>query len=538
MIDENTNKIAQINLRHFPFQKANRFPMHLSIPSTIAFAAFALTPFASAQISFQAPDVYGLQGVRPDWVATGDFDGLNGPDFAVSSDQAGPDLIEIFDNQGNGTFVASQVINLGGGVSTAALVAADLDGDGDLDLAVSLKDINTVQVLINNAGTFAVAGSVVVNGQEPRHMAAGDIDADGDIDLVTSNRESDNLSVLRNNGTGALTLVGTLPVGVEPRHLAIDDLNGDCELDIAVAVHDDRQIKVLFNQGGGTFGAPVSFNVPGNEKPSGMTAADLDHDGDVDLASTTDVNDTGRVVVMLNNGTGGFQITLYVTNSQNPDSILAADLDADGDKDLATADEASNLVSALANSGAGSFGAGTTFAVGLHPSMVASADFDANGSIDLVTANRDADNVAVLINSSNGGTSNFCSTSPNSAGAGARIDSFGSLSIGANGFMLTVRCAAPNQNGLFFYGGDQAFVPFGNGTLCVDAPFFRLNPPVAIDASGHATRQLDFTQPPANGGPGQIAAASTWYFQFWYRDPTGGGASYNTTDGLSATFKP
>ncbi len=506
-------------------------------PTTIL-VALAFAPLAGAQISFQGATPYDLQGVRPDWVATGDFDGVNGPDFAVSTDGSGPDLVEIFDNQGDGTFVAGQVISVGGSVSTAALVSLDLDGDGDLDLAVSLKDVNTVQVLINTGGTFALGGSVGVNGQEPRHMAAGDIDADGDVDLVTSNRESDNLSVLRNNGSGVFTLLGTLAVGVEPRHVAIDDLNGDCELDIAVAVHDDRQLKVLFNQGSGTFGAPVSFNIPGNDKPGGIAAGDLDHDGDVDLVATTDDNDNGRLVVMLNNGSGSFQGTLYPTNSQNPDAILIADLDADGDKDVATSDEASNLVSALPNAGNGTFGGAVTFAVGLHPSMVAGADFDANGSIDLVTANRDSDNASVLINASSGGTHSFCSTSPNSAGAGARIDSFGPLSVSANTFTLTARCAVPNQTGLFFYGDAQDFVPFGNGKLCVDAPFFRLNPPVSIDAGGLATRHVDFTQPPADSGAGEITAGSTWYFQLWYRDPAGGGAFYNTTDGLSATFRP
>ena len=39
-------------------------------------------------------------------------------------------------------------------------------------------------------------------------------------------------------------------------------------------------------------------------------------------------------------------------------------------------------------------------------------------------------------------------------------------------------------------------------------------------------------------GPGQISAGSTWNFQFWYRDPAGGGAGFNLSDGLQLTFCP
>ncbi len=46
----------------------------------------------------------------------------------------------------------------------------------------------------------------------------------------------------------------------------------------------------------------------------------------------------------------------------------------------------------------------------------------------------------------------------------------------------------------------------------------------------------DITSPPQASG--QILDGSTWNFQFWYRDPNGGGAFYNFTDGLSATFCP
>jgi hypothetical protein len=81
-------------------------------------------------------------------------------------------------------------------------------------------------------------------------------------------------------------------------------------------------------------------------------------------------------------------------------------------------------------------------------------------------------------------------------------------------------------------------VPFGDGFRCVTNPVHRLVPPQAFDGGGGALRHLDFTQPPADAGPGQIVAGSTWYLQAWYRDPAAGGAGFNLSDGLRASFCP
>jgi hypothetical protein len=112
------------------------------------------------------------------------------------------------------------------------------------------------------------------------------------------------------------------------------------------------------------------------------------------------------------------------------------------------------------------------------------------------------------------------------------------MSIAANGFNLTASGCPPNRTGLFFYGGTRAQATFGNGFRCAGAPIFRLNPATTTSASGTATRHVDFTQPPANGGPGHITPFSTWNFQFWYRDPAAGGGLFNASNGLSATFCP
>ena len=136
----------------------------------------------------------------------------------------------------------------------------------------------------------------------------------------------------------------------------------------------------------------------------------------------------------------------------------------------------------------------------------------------------------------------YCWGAPNSFSAGgAQIESLGSTSIGQNDFTLLVTFAVPDTLGLFFYGSAQTAVLFGDGLRCVDgggSSLFRLNPPGAADFFGMAARQVDFGAPPAGSGPGQIGVASTWNFQYWYRDTAAGLYGFNLSDALRVTFCP
>ncbi len=132
----------------------------------------------------------------------------------------------------------------------------------------------------------------------------------------------------------------------------------------------------------------------------------------------------------------------------------------------------------------------------------------------------------------------YCTTSPNSAGAGAMISTFGSTSVAANNFNLLVAGAPANQFGLFFYGPEQDSVPFGQGTLCIGAGstgLIRLTPAQGTDFVGSASRNVDFNLPPFDQGPGMVSAGEQWNFQFWYRDP---GFGFNLSNAVSVTFCP
>ena len=129
----------------------------------------------------------------------------------------------------------------------------------------------------------------------------------------------------------------------------------------------------------------------------------------------------------------------------------------------------------------------------------------------------------------------YCTALPNSSGLPASIGASGSTSLFANALVLHATNGPPLKNGLFFYGATQASVPWGDGIRCVGGSLFRL-PVVTLDASGAVAFPLDVTQHPASGGPGAILEGSTWNFQLYFRDPTGGPAGWNTTDAISIAF--
>jgi len=129
----------------------------------------------------------------------------------------------------------------------------------------------------------------------------------------------------------------------------------------------------------------------------------------------------------------------------------------------------------------------------------------------------------------------FCLSRPNSTGQAARISASGWESVAANDFGLLAGPVPHGAVGLFFYGGAKTQVPFGNGLRCVapgSAGLFRL-PAQTAGATGVLSQRLDLGQ-----SPGVIAPGATWHFQAWYRDPAGGGAGFDLSDGLLVQFLP
>jgi len=136
-----------------------------------------------------------------------------------------------------------------------------------------------------------------------------------------------------------------------------------------------------------------------------------------------------------------------------------------------------------------------------------------------------------------GGATTYCTSTPNSTGVTATLAHFGSLNLLQTSFGLasTGLPVNPTSFGLFTCGTIPTNVPFGNGTLCI-SPFAPGITKMGVRPLSSNT--VTFSMPDSPAAFTQCTPGSTWYFQFWYRDPAAGGSRFNLSNGLQVSFAP
>jgi hypothetical protein len=364
-------------------------------------AALAAVALASSTDFIEPRTSPAVAGDEPVSVATADLDDDGDADLAVANH--GSDDVTILKNSGRGKFFQRANSPEAAGSGPEAVAAADLDGDGDADLAVANQDSNDVTILKNHGhARFAEpATSPVAAGSHPFSVAAADLDADADADLAVADFGSDEVTILENNGHGEFTEAASIPevLSAGPEALTAVDLDGDGDRDLAVANDLSNDVTILKNDGAADFTQPASSPEAVGEFPRALAAADLDGDGDADLAVA---NYFGAVTILRNNGAANFNEpeTSPEPVGFGPDAVAAADFDGDNKPDLAVANNNSNDVTILRNDGRDDFTAPETSPerAGSHPGSVAAADLDGDGDADLAVANIGLDDVTILKN--------------------------------------------------------------------------------------------------------------------------------------------
>ncbi|WP_422370998.1 FG-GAP-like repeat-containing protein [Hoeflea sp.] len=316
-----------------------------------------------------------------------DFDGDGDLDLAVGADDG---TLSYFENIG--TLIAPDFVARTGAANPFNGIDvgsgnvpsfADLDGDGDADLIIGELDgvLNYYRndglpsaagdaSFIERTGTMSPFGSIDVGSYSKTVLA--DVDGDGDLDLLIGDQLG-TLNYFENTGTrqapvyaertGAENPFAGFDVGIESAP-ALADLDGDGDLDLLVGESDGT---INYYENTGAAGTPAYTVRSGAANPfdgidvgsySTPTLADLDGDGDLDLA----VGDADGMISYFEN-TGSVEAPVYITRSgtANPfdgidvgfySTLGFADLDGDGDLDL-TAGEFNGTLVYYENTGTG-----------------------------------------------------------------------------------------------------------------------------------------------------------------------------------------
>jgi hypothetical protein len=337
---------------------------------------------------FSVPQAYSdfLNG-SAQWIVAGDFNG-DGLD-----DVAGGDWnLAVHLSNGDGTF-ATESIDMPQPVR--GLDAADVDGDGDLDLVACFLEgwngeAEVFRVFLNDGAGGMSAGVVQPLGSFPEGIAVGDFNGDGFADAVVVERLSARVRTLYGNGAGAFSEALTVRTGMPGFAVATADFDRDGLDDIALTRSDTHTLVVLRSLGANQF--EQVFESPVGVNPRGLTTIDFDGDGDQDLAATS--ADSDRLRFFLNFG-GSFAVAGSTIAGDGPIGVTSADFNGDGAEDLAVAHLFGSSIRAFLNTGAGVFVGQAFVPTSGSSSMsdVVAGDFDGNGSPDVIVGRQSRGNV-------------------------------------------------------------------------------------------------------------------------------------------------
>jgi tetratricopeptide (TPR) repeat protein len=276
--------------------------------------------------------------------AVGDFDNDGHPDLALAMS----DRLILYRNLGNGHFEdVTDKAHLRQLNAPSGLTFVDYDHDGDLDLFVtgSARDHDkpgTANVLWRNNGdqTFTEwTTETGLGGQSSTTTAMlSDLNNDRAVDLAVAGQ--DGVMLYMNPREGHF-----LPVPLYPKAdllpalgLTILDFNKDGWMDIAVTHAGAPGITLWKNIDGSHF-ERVALPLRNIKRAWGITPIDVDNDGWIDLAAVVETSHGTEVRVLRNTGTGSFEdvsgrLSLSKLKIRDARSIVAVDLDGDGDADL------------------------------------------------------------------------------------------------------------------------------------------------------------------------------------------------------------
>lgn len=291
-------------------------------------------------------------------VLLADLDFTGRPDLLFSVTSEGGDELGVAPADGKGGFGAVELYTVTD--AAAAIEVGDLNEDGRLDVVLTQGENESLAVLLRTAeGGFEPPSEIFLRplGEEdaffPRDVTAADLDGDGHLDLsVAEYRDAGMLTILYGRGDGTFELPAVnRPSGRRPLGVRAADLDNDGILDILTANEDSSGLVIHRGLGGRDYAAPVL--VSAGTTPAGMAMRDVNGDGILDvIVADRSVNDRnvirpggGQPPSFLAGVVQACPFSVCLEAGRTPVSVVGADFDDSGIYDLATVNDGGSNVS-------------------------------------------------------------------------------------------------------------------------------------------------------------------------------------------------
>jgi len=375
------------------------------LPAAALLTALVLPVFAFPQttnVSFLASRNYGV-GQNPFGIAVGDFNGDGKSDLATANE--GSNNVSVLINSGNGTY--RPATNFSAGSDPVCILVGDFNGDGKLDIVVLNRVPSTLSVLLGNGdGTFQTEKTTAIStGNLPDSLAIGDFNGDGKLDVAVTVSLAQigqrAVAVLLGNGDGTFQVPINYDSGSGAHFAIVGDFNADGKPDIAVADSSANAISVLLGKGDGTFKAVL--NTPTTLTSVGpLSLADFNRDAKVDiLMAALNGSSDGQFHVFPGNGDGSFKTPLStVTGTGVVLAVAVDDVNGNGMADVLAQTDAGLFT--FLGKGDGTFVQGATFLLSPDSRFLVVADLDGDGKADLASVDGTSDRLSVAFGNGDG----------------------------------------------------------------------------------------------------------------------------------------
>ncbi|MCB2210696.1 C10 family peptidase [bacterium] len=283
-------------------------------------------------------------------------------------------------------------------VAASGVWSADLDGDGDQDMLASSYIEDSIVWLenLNGDATVWAEHTVVSAFNGARDVSAADVDGDGDMDVLGAAFVANDVTWWENDGSGggwtehmiSADFFGAIFVRGQ-------DMDDDGDTDVYATSFNDHEVVWWENEDGDGLSWDRHTVAESYGSPRGAYAADIDGDGDQDMVTASYGENE---ITWWNNINGnGFNWTRQTveTGADGAYAVYADDIDGDGDNDIVAALFGDDQIRWWANvDGTGSTWIAQTVDDSFDgATSVLAADVDADGDLDLVGTAMLADDV-------------------------------------------------------------------------------------------------------------------------------------------------